>query len=402
MVHSALRIWDKSGNELNTLFLDDFFKHDKNHSLTDPVVIYDNNTNRWFSVIMEISDRCIYECFIDVASSTTPDPNSNWNIFKVSFEDKFADYPMVGLSKDKLVFGINLYIKYLDNKSNIKSNYTGTESIVLDKDALLNNQTKKSAYFSPLYKDYFTIFPVNSLNTDCLNMEASSFDSKGYFVNKIILFKTCGIPSKENVKIDMHEVPVQIILPTNGVQPSINSNYTEIDTGGSRPRGPVQINDTIFTGYNTRCENNKSEVLSCIRIIKLNTTNNSLDFKDIFLTDAHIFYPAINTNIEGKLVVVFSMSNNRIYPSGLYATIDQNFSSAEIKPIIQGNANTNVFNKEGVIRFGDYFTSVNDPSNNSAWITGEYGDKNVHAKGEENRGEVYQLHGWSTFIANVK
>jgi hypothetical protein len=334
------------------------------------------------------------------ASSTTSDPNSNWNIFKVPFGNILADYPNVGISKDKLVFGTNLYNKFFDNKSNIKEEYIGTQSVVLDKNALLHNQTINPAYFSPLYKKYFTIFPITS-NTDCLNMEASSYDSSGYFVDKISLFKVCGVPTKENVKTKIQEVPVHIIIPKNGIQPNIHPNYTEIDTGSGKPRGPTQINDTIFTGYNTRCEGNPNE-FSCIRIIKLNIANSSIDYRDLFLTDADIYYPAITTNKDGKLVVVFSMSNDHLYPSGAYAIIDQNFSKAEFKPIIQGDANTNVFNKKGTVRFGDYFTSVNDPINNSAWITGEYGDKNVNAKGEENKGNIYQLHGWSTFIANVK
>ena len=81
-----------NGNELQTTFLDDFFQRDEYHSLSDPVIVYDNSTNRWFSVIMEISpnpqgtDDCEYDCFIDVAVSLTNNPTGIWNIVRVPFE----------------------------------------------------------------------------------------------------------------------------------------------------------------------------------------------------------------------------------------------------------------------------------------------------------------------------
>ena len=75
MVHFSMRIWDKSGNEKMNIFLSDFFNIKKPYSLADPIVLYDHSTEKWFSVIMEISprsnngqiERCYYDCFLKVA-----------------------------------------------------------------------------------------------------------------------------------------------------------------------------------------------------------------------------------------------------------------------------------------------------------------------------------------------
>lgn len=108
-----------------------------------------------------------------------------------------------------------------------------------------------------------------------------------------------------------------------------------------------------------------------------------------------LFYPSLSINPDGRIGMVFGMSNQFIYPTGLFATFNQSFLDVDSEIIMQGNANTNVFNKD--IRFGDYFSAVTDPLDIFFWISGEYGDNNT---GFPNATET-NPYGWSTFIANV-
>ena len=58
--------------------------------------------------------------------------------------------------------------------------------------------------------------------------------------------------------------------------------------------------------------------------------------------------------------------------------------------LVKGNGNTNfisVPDRDGK-RFGDYFTAINDPIDESVWMSGEYGNKNIHQR-------------WSTYIGNI-
>lgn len=124
MVHSAMKIWNKDGTEVTTVYLDDFFSQDENHILSDPTIIYDNETERWFSAVMdnsltrlpnETTIRCLYNCYIDVAVSTTSDPTGTWTINKINFTNLYPDYPMIGISEGKFALGVNLYRNLIIN-----------------------------------------------------------------------------------------------------------------------------------------------------------------------------------------------------------------------------------------------------------------------------------------------
>ena len=396
MVHSAAKIWDKNGQELQTAFLADFFNVDQYHSLSDPIVLYDPSTERWFSVIMETSplipgNSCVIGCFIDVAASESRDPTGLWKVFRIPFGKALPDYPMVGISNDKLVFGVNLFLR--------ENQYLGAQAVIVDKNSMIQNNNTIEYEQSPIYEEYYTIYPVSS-NTDCMYMEANDYggplltnlESTG----GIALFVICGNPTTNNLEINVNNVPVLTsYLPPEGDQPSSGKGERILgDTNLNKIRGPLYMNDSIVSALNVRCINENGEPQSCIRVVKigLNETEYNSTVTDISANDAHLFYPSLSIGNDGNIVMVMGVSSTQIYPSGLVGTIDQNMNNLEIMPIVQGSANTNPVKTEDYRpRSGDYFTAVKDPVDGSVWVSGEYGDKNV---------EDTPLK-WSTFVANI-
>lgn len=394
MVHSAMKIWNKDGTEVTTVYLDDFFSQDENHILSDPTIIYDNDTEHWFSAVMDNSlttlpngtkIRCLYNCYIDVAVSTTSDPTGSWTINKINFTNLYPDYPMIGISEDKFALGVNLYRNLIG--------YNGTQFIIIDKDSLIENRvTDTGTFYSDISKNYSTIVPVKTSSNPCLNMESTNPFLRVY-VKNITLLKVCGNPIDNNLTVDNQDILVDIKVGPSGVQPGEVPN-DKVATSEHRIRSSVQINDTIFSGHNTVCISNSIPV-SCIKIVKLNTTDYSMKHANFLLSDVHIYYPAINVNRDGNLVIGFSMSNATMYPSGAVVILDQEMSNPRTFLIVQGNANSNTAYPEK--RFGDYFSAVPDPIDGSIWISGEYGNNNT---GYHDPTYPY-LYGWSTYIANI-
>ena len=78
LVNNTGRIVDKSGTALSTFRLIDFFGVPAGYSPTDPKVIYDALSGRFFATYMSYSDAA-HEGRLQFAVSTTSDPTQPWN-----------------------------------------------------------------------------------------------------------------------------------------------------------------------------------------------------------------------------------------------------------------------------------------------------------------------------------
>src|SRR5215469_11260523 len=74
-------------------------------SMTDPVLLFDSQSNRWFATI---SDTTVHS--IRVAVSQTADPTGVWRVYNFPFgsqSDNCSDQPFMGVSEDKFVVTVN-------------------------------------------------------------------------------------------------------------------------------------------------------------------------------------------------------------------------------------------------------------------------------------------------------
>jgi hypothetical protein len=390
IVHSAMKIWNKNGQEIKTIFLDDFYRHDNDHSLSDPIILYDQSTGRWFSAIMEVShkeispgniDKCYLGCSIRTAVSTSSDPTSEWKIVNIPYGKNFPDYPMIGVNNNNFVFGVNVFRQP-------DQTYLGTQAVIIDKNSLVQETTSIPIYRSPFYGEYYTIYPITS-DTDCMYMQANDYDirfSLPSSVDNVILFNVCGSPSTNDIKINTYKIPIpNSLLPSDARQP----NYVQADTDLLKIRGPVYFNNTIISAFNYSCDNDQGDHQSCIRLLKIETdgTNYRTTVKTLSPNDADVFYPSLSLAKDGKVIMIFGTSSQMIYPSILAAIFDKDFKNIQVIPLMVGTGNTNVYGDTRP-RFGDYFASAVDPIDGSVWMAGEYGDKNLPNE-------------WSTYIGNL-
>jgi hypothetical protein len=106
MVNDGGQFWKKDNAPATPIFaLQDFFSSGAN-DITDPRLVFDSDSRRWFAVIQDITNDSVH-----VAVSNTPDPTGKWRIFEFTFSH-CPDQPTIGISKDKFVISANEFTNH--------------------------------------------------------------------------------------------------------------------------------------------------------------------------------------------------------------------------------------------------------------------------------------------------
>jgi hypothetical protein len=399
MVNVAGAFYTKDGQLLhNSPFqLEQFFKTGKDQ-ITDPRIIYDNSTNRWFALIQDVTDNTIR-----LSVSAAGDPiNSNWHPFKFPFGNVCPDQPSVGLSKDKLVISVNPVDDCIDPKTSY-----GVNLYIVDKSDLISGPTSPDSILVNITGS-FSLIPAKMSNSNetsdlhLVQVVGSPIRCPGCAIaNSISVVTLSG--SVQDIKIETIPIPIQnLTAAEKAEQPGrqakqsdvdIDPRIPNIDTSDARVLDASWHNGRLWLAAADLCKDGKH---SCIRLIEVDTPNNTLiqDF-DVSLSGKYLFYPALAIDSSGNLGIIFGLSSEDDYPSLYGATRSVNASNntlSSIIPLILGLSTTNADspNRGGI--YGDYFGATIDPTSpNQFWVVGEF----IPVSPLTIR-NVF----WSTFIAN--
>jgi hypothetical protein len=190
-VNSEAAIYTKAGNIIKKFGLEFLFNLPSresfdSHSITDPVLLFDSDTNdtqtnsrininsddnrRWFASISDVTTHSIR-----IAVSKTNDPTGVWRTYNFPFEslpNNCSDQPFIALSDDKLAIGVNTWSNNCDwsnnNDNNIISSpkFRGVQLVIADKNDLLAEQQLahiKSMQSVPDTR-YFSLRPALNLS----------------------------------------------------------------------------------------------------------------------------------------------------------------------------------------------------------------------------------------------
>jgi hypothetical protein len=125
---SQVFVWDKSGNLLDSFYMDDLASTAPcNFGYCDPIIQYDELADRW--MISEFDDSANTLC---VYVSTTPDPLGTWYAYAFDPPGGMQDYPKYGVWPDGYYVGVN----------------NGGTVIVLERNDMLNGVPASMVTFS--------------------------------------------------------------------------------------------------------------------------------------------------------------------------------------------------------------------------------------------------------------
>ncbi len=363
-------IYSKNGTAIGGSFTLSSWFNTGTDTLTDPQLLYDNISGRWFG---SISDQTTGQVVLGVSS--TSHAGGAWYIYKLTGvpAGDWIDRPILGTGDSVVSVGGNDYSG---------STWVGAQFWVIDRAPMLSNSGTYWNWWGPTAADE-SIHPVVAEN---LNYSGGNSQ---YFVSTtsgsgIQLYQVTGTPCAATcVTLYQHTLAYgPLTTPVDALQP-----------GGNPPvsvaLSTYQVMNAVWQDYSTLggylyltfdegCTLGGASV-DCAYMVSILTASNALvENMDQGYSTSYNYYPEVVQDRYFDTVMIDGYSATSIYPSIWYAyqtstaTIN-GWSGAGV--IASGNAPDVYPNCVGTAscRYGDYFGGGVDPTNPSLlWTVGEY------------------------------
>ncbi len=369
MVNEVGRITDKTGspNSASTFALSGFFSVSLFFIGSDPRIMYDADSGRWFATYLEFEPYFFYESAIILAVSTSSSPTLFCKYLIPGPTSQGAnvlqDFPQLGVSHDKVVVSYNGY------RFPTLTSYAGAGYYVVDKAGLLSCASSVTAAEAAPDPARTTIYPVQSLSsTNDLYMAMHTPSS-----NSLALMRISGVPGATVVTEAAASLPISPwVAPPPAVQQGTSSAL--LDTGDDRVLSAAWQNGSLWLAGNEACTPaGDTTARSCLRLIEARTdTVSVLQDMTFGAAGSYYFYPAVRQDISGNAYVVFTASSATTYASvratGRRATDPLN--TLQASSLLRAGEGEQTYQPG---RMGDYAGAAVDPSApQTVWVMAEY------------------------------
>jgi len=358
------KTFTKTGGSVSTFSLYSFFGISGGDEVSDPRIMYDAGSGRWFASVSDITQNTVK---VAVSTSSTP---SSFRIFVFKFSN-CPDYPTIGLNDDKFAVSANLFAQ------NCNGGYAGVQYYVINKSYMIGSTSTPVYSRSSPNNSIFALQPVQALSSSSTLFMVTVGDDLSTSAR---VYSFSNPPSTNNVPTSIIKYTIHTThIPPNALQ---RGTSNQLDTEDARILDAAWYQGKLWLTFNDACTpSGDVQVRSCARLTQINTSTNSLKQDiDVGAKSAYYFYPALRMDGSSNLLVVFGGSSLSLYPT-IYATgQDAAGGALDITPMtLKAGTYPELTN-----RFGDYFGAAVDPSNASVvWGAGEY----------------HSSYYWSTFIA---
>ena len=423
MVNLAGSIWKNNGVLVTTFSLSDFWflpvrGGPLGIGMSDPLVLYDAAADRFYASIIDTFDVNR----VNFAVTATNDPTGAWYIYRViancnpvtpysncspASSNTLPDQPYIGYSSDKFLIAVNdfdittgLFIGaqyWILNKAEMLSgctvptpcpggrNIDAKTNIVTTTDnhwAIRPAQHLSTTSTAYMAENCLTLIDGLLLTNTCPTAPAGS--------GGINVFTITGTPPSATTVV-VTTVPVgEMSFPGRADQPG---NPASLGTNNAlRMLSIVWRNNLLWTASHEGCTPpGDSADRTCARLDQIDTTTSiptlvpGQDF-DLGFLGAYVFYPALSTDSNNNLVLLYGHSSLSLFPSlevtGRLASMPPATLAASVL-LVAGTA------ADYTGRWGDYFWAATDPATpNTFWVSGEYRT-------------VSLFQGWSTQVGEI-
>ncbi len=366
MVNVVGRISHKSGGPVSTFALRSFFQLDSGVDESDPRVLYDAASDRWFATYLQSTST---QSSVILAVSTTGDPTGTFCRFRLgnpTSETFLQDFPQLGISDDKIVVTYNAFT--------LKgSTFLGAGYYAINKADLVGGggcpPSVRRVRVSP-DKTRYGVQPAQSLSaTSTLYMAANDGASPGG--SRVIVIGVTGVPGVTAVAEETFAVTVRPWLPPPKAEQA--GSTLRLNTNDESVITAVWQRGALWIGGNEQClPGGDVGTRSCLRVVLIQTDTHSLEQDITFGSSGqYYYYPALSPDGAGNLVVVFNASSATTF-AGVRATgrltTDAPNSLAPSLPLRAGGGA-----QTSSDRMGDFYGAVLDPADpTKVWVTAEY------------------------------
>jgi hypothetical protein len=431
MVNLAGTIWKNNGVRVTTFSLSDFWflpvrGGPLGIGMSDPLVLYDAAADRFYAMIIDTFDVNR----VNFAVTATNDPTGAWFIYRViancnptapygpcqpASSFTLPDQPYIGYSSDKFLITAN---DFQFDPTFSASSFIGAQYWILNKAEMLSGCTAPTpcpsgrnidAVTNAVPNGHFSIRPAQHLSptpllgTDttptaylaenCLTVtpgvlvsvcRTSPTPADPGGMNVTAVHGTPGTTSSTSVSTTTVAIH-QIHFPAKADQPG---NPASLSTANqARITSVVWRAGLLWTALNDGRSSTGCPQATCARLDQISTTTfTALQDFDLVLPGASVFYPALTTDSQNNLAVIFGSSSSTKNPDleviGQLTTMaPDTLSQASV--LIASTA------VDLSTRWGDYFWAATDPATpNTFWVSGEFRT-------------VSLFQGWSTQVGEI-
>ena len=365
------------------------------HSLSDPKVLYDAASGRWFASILDTVHGNIA-----IAVSSSSDPTRTWksyNNLTLGSADcqgggACPDQPIIGVNDDKLVIGGDVR--------------TGAKVWVINKsDLLAGVASPRLVSFGP-FNGLGSVHPVQSLGSTAteymVSVNNGDFASNSSYVK---LFSISGVPgigagsaiSNVTFQLSAGRTITGAVLSAIQKGPLFNPPSSALGLGDFRVQDAAWYKGKLWLGLNDNCiPAGDSTTRVCIRLVQLDTSSSSMvqEF-DYGASSKYYFLPALRIDSMGNLAMIYGYSSVSNYPTlAVSGEAVNDPLQTLIAPAVIATSNAAY---TGGAAYGDYFGAAVDPLDPSrVWVAGEY--NRIPSGCGTNCGDP----NWSTFISYMR
>jgi hypothetical protein len=378
MVNSTGRISGKSGAAIQTVSLRTFFGVDAGFQSTDPKVLYDAISGRWFASYAEFSNAAQMASII-LMVSTSSDPTGTFCRYRLgnpTSETFFVDQPILGVSDDKVVVAYNAF-------GFLSQLFRGSGYYVVNKTNVVACSSAPAVTRVAPNPALFSIHPVQSLSsTGSLYMVENDGPT-------VTLVRIDGVPGVSTVTANPTALTITPWNPPP--QAPQGGSAVPLDTGDERVMSASWRNNSLVLAGNESCTPaGDATVRSCLRVIEIGTDTVSVRQDMTFgLAGEYYYFPALQIDSNGNVLVVFTASSAGEFAgvrfTGRLATDVPN--TLQPSQLLRAGSAAQT---EASGRMGDYNGAAVDPvAPFNVWVSGEY----IRSAGSAN---------WGTYIAEIR
>src|SRR5216683_894055 len=369
--NSVLSIWTKSGTLVTTADLNVFFGLAAGYQASDPRILYDAESSRWFLSVLAFTSTANSQIYIAV--SATSDPTASWKVYLLaSGTGVIGDQPMTGVNTDKVVISWNDFT----GASLTKLTFSGEETWVLQKSDLVSGASLHSSTFGPdLIR--FRIVPAQSLAptaTEWLSYDNADCPSNCNSVSPTVgVVAITGTPNGGNVAWTESDPALQ--ATTTPPFPRQPSGVPVVKDNTDSFLSAVWQGGMLWVSGSDGClPSGDSATRSCLRLVEVSTGGAptvAQDF-DAGQNGVDLYYPAVTLDSSGDLFIGYSQSSHTMYPAASAVDTLANSPTAFENPITLATG-LRSYQAGATNRWGDYSGAARDPANPAhVWVTAEY------------------------------
>jgi hypothetical protein len=385
MVNSSGSVWTKSGSLVKIFDLNSFFPVPAGYTFSDPRVLYDAISGRWFASGVAFVTPS-YGSVLVFAVSDTSDPTGTWHVYSADNSSNVThDQPKIGVSTDKVAFAFNDFLN--------AAVFQGASTWVFGKAAMLAGASSIPGQAVGPDSRRVSIVPAIELTSTSTEFMAYNNSDCGYSgcnagYPSIGVVALTGDPSIGTLAWSESDPAIAgTSQPPAADQPGLPGS---IQTNDDRFLTAVWQNDTLWVDGNDACTPpGDTAVRPCPRLIQVSTAGSTVNQNfDLGSAGNDLYYPAVHVDSAGDMYVVYNISSTS-QDVGVRLTGQPTGSAPQfVVPAQTIQAGQGLYTCAN--RWGDYSGSALDPTNpSSVWLAAEY----AGASGTNCN--------WATFISQV-